>query len=79
MTWTYLPVLNKLIQISVTIIIGYCSNAFGIIKAEYFVPQTTQVTFSILLPCLITKGIGIGIDFYSERNIWQFIAACKYA
>jgi len=77
MTWAYLPVLNKLIQIIVTILIGYCSEVFGIIPAALFVPQAVQLVFKILLPSLILKGVGIGIDFYTERNIWAFIVACK--
>lgn len=76
MTWTYLPVLNELIQIIVTILIGFCSEAFGFTTA-LFVPQAVQLVFKILLPSLIVKGVGIGIDFYAERNIWTFIVACK--
>ena len=77
MTWVYLPVLNKLIQIIATILIGYCSEAFGIIQASLFVPQSVTVVFKILLPSLIIKGVGIGIDFYAEKNIWAFIVACE--
>ena len=76
MTWAYLPVLNKLIQIIVTILIGFCSEAIGI-PAALFVPQAVQLVFKILLPSLIVKGVGIGIDFYAERNLWAFIVACK--
>ena len=71
MSWAYLPVLNKLIQIIVTILIG------GIIPAALFVPQAVQLVFKILLPSLIVKGVGIGIDFYAQRNIWAFIVACE--
>lgn len=77
-SWTYLPVLNKLIQIIVTILIGFCSDAFGIIPAALFVPQAVHLVFKLLLPSLIIKGVGIGIDFYAERNIWAFIVACKW-
>jgi hypothetical protein len=77
MTWAYLPVLNSLIQIIVTILIGYCSEAFGIIPAALFVPQAVNVVFKILLPCLIIKGVGTGIDFYAEKNVWTFIVACE--
>ena len=76
MSWAYLPVLNKLIQIIVTIFIGFCSDAFGIIPAALFVPQAVQLVFKLLLPSLIIKGVG-SIDFYADRNIWAFIVACK--
>lgn len=77
MSWTYLPVLNKLVQIIVTILIGVGTEAFGIIPAALFVPQAVQLVFKILLPSLIVKGVGIGINFYAQRNIWAFIVACK--
>ena len=77
MSWTYLPVLNKLVQIIVTILIGFGSEAFCIIPAALFVPQAVQLVFKILLPSLIVKGVGIGIDFYAQRNIWAFIVACE--
>jgi predicted permease len=78
MSWSYLPVLNSLIQICLTILIGYCSEAFGIVPAALFVPQAVNVVFKILLPCLIINGVGIGIDFYAEKNIWAFIVACEF-
>ena len=78
MSWTYLPVLNKLVQIIVTILIGFGTEAFGIIPAALFVPQAVQLVFKILLPSLIVKGVGIGINFYdAQRNIWAFIVACE--
>ena len=75
MTWEYLPLLNKLIQILATILIGWCFDAFG--ASADFVPQAVGVVFTILLPSLIIKGVGIGIDFYGEKNIWDIIVACE--
>ena len=75
MTWEYLPVLNKLLQILVTIAIGSGVGILGAISADEFVPRAVKFVFDIALPCLITKGIGMGIDFYSETNIWEFIVA----
>ena len=77
MSWTYLPVLNKLVQIIVTILIGFGTEAFDIIPSTLFVPQAVQLVFKILLPSLIVKAVGVGIDFYAQRNIWAFIVACK--
>lgn len=75
MTWAYLPVLNTLLQVSATIGIGGLCGVLGVLKPDEFVPQAVRFVFYIALPCLVTKGIGIGIDFYSEKNIWAFIAS----
>ncbi|KAL7543661.1 hypothetical protein ACHAXR_013347 [Thalassiosira sp. AJA248-18] len=74
MAWTYLPVVSKLLQILVTIAIGVGGGALGIIS-DQFITHAVEFVFYIALPCLIVKGIGIGIDFYAETNIWAFIAA----
>lgn len=58
MTWNYLPVLNKLLQILVTIAIGAGAGFFGILPGDQFVPIAVKFVFYIALPCLITKGIG---------------------
>lgn len=75
MTWAYLPVLNTLLQVFATIFIGGLCGVFGVLKPDEFVPQAVRFVFYIALPCLVTKGIGIGIDFYSEKNIWAYIVA----
>ena len=75
MTWEYLPVLNKLLQILVTIAIGVGAGILDVIVAEQFVPHAVKFVFYIALPSLIVKGIGVGIDFYAEANIWSFIFA----
>ena len=40
-----------------------------------FVEHSVQFVMRIALPCLITRGIGVGIDFYSETFLWKYIAA----
>lgn len=75
MTWAYLPVLNTLLQVFATIFIGGLCGVFGVLQPDEFVPQAVRFVFYIALPCLVTKGIGIGIDFYSEKNIWAYIVA----
>ena len=75
MTWEYLPVLNSLLQVFATLFIGALVGALGIFKPDDFVPQAVRFVFYIALPCLVIKGIGIGIDFYSETNIWAYIVA----
>jgi len=72
MTWKYIPVLNGLLQIIVTIAIGAGVGVLDIISADVFVPQATSFVFNIALPCLIIKGIGIGMDFYTSYK-WSFI------
>jgi len=72
MTWKYIPVLNGLLQIIVTIAIGAGVGVLDIISADVFVPQATSFVFNIALPCLIIKGIGIGMDFYTAYK-WSFI------
>ena len=72
MTWKYIPVLNGLLQIIVTIAIGVGVDTLDIISADVFVPQATSFVFNIALPCLIIKGIGIGMDFYTAYK-WSFI------
>ena len=72
MTWKYIPVLNGLLQIIVTIAIGAGIGVLDIISADVFVPQATSFIFNIALPCLIIKGIGIGMDFYTAYK-WSFI------
>ena len=75
MTWAYLPVLNTLLQVLATIAIGALCGVLGVLKPDEFVPQAVRFVFYIALPCLVTKGIGVGIDFYSEKNIWSYIVA----
>mmetsp|Transcript_3811 Transcript_3811/g.6601 ORF Transcript_3811/g.6601 Transcript_3811/m.6601 type:complete len:426 (-) Transcript_3811:24-1301(-) len=75
MTWAYLPVVNTLLQVLATIGIGGLCGVFGVFKPDEFVPQAVRFVFYVALPCLVTKGIGIGIDFYSEKNIWSYIVA----
>ena len=74
MTWEYLPLLNSLLQILVTTAIGAGAGALGVSSAEQFVPHAVKFVFSIALPSLVIKGLGFGIDFYAESNIWSFIA-----
>jgi predicted permease len=39
-----------------------------------FVNASVQFVFYIALPCLVVKGIGVGVDFYSEAFLWKYIA-----
>ncbi|KAL7545945.1 hypothetical protein ACHAWF_009296 [Thalassiosira exigua] len=74
MVWKYPPVLNKLLQILTTIAIGTGTGGLGHFS-DQFVTHAVKFVFFIALPSLIVKGIGIGVDFYSEKNIWTFIVA----
>lgn len=75
MTWKYLDVLNECIKILLTIglgsLLGYCR----VIESKAFIPQATQFVFNVALPCLVIKGLGIGMDFYSDTLLWNFFGA----
>jgi predicted permease len=73
--WKYVPVLNVMIQILVTIGLGGIMGKLGIFNAKDFVPLTVRFVFYVALPCLVIQGLGIGINFYSENNIWAYIIA----
>ena len=75
MTWEYLPVLNSLLQILTTLCIGILAGILDIIPADEFVTQATAFVFYVALPALITKGIGLGVDFYDDKYIWEYIGA----
>ena len=55
MIWEYLPVLNKLLQIILTIGIGIVAGTLGIFSATEFVPHSVLFIFYVALPSLITK------------------------
>lgn len=72
--WEYLPVLNACLQILFTIGLGVTLGKFGVFDLST-VAHAVKFVFHVALPCLVVKGLGIGIDFYSDKNIWKFIAA----
>lgn len=74
MTWEYLPVLNSLLQILLTIAVGSAASFLGILS-ETFIQQAVTFVFYVALPSLIIKGIATGIDFYNDKNVWPFIVA----
>ena len=86
MTWDYLPVLNKLLQILVTIAIGTGAGAFGVLSADDFVPAAVRFVFYVALPCLITKGIGTcclqqsSVSFRERNEVLTRISAatCRH-
>jgi predicted permease len=73
--WKYLGLLNECIKVVLTICIGSLSGYFQVFDASSFVPQATKFVFNVALPCLIIAGLGIGIDFYDESILWNFIGA----
>ena len=74
MTWEYLPVLNSLLEILVTIAIGSAASFLGILS-ETFIQQSVTFVFYVALPSLIINGIATSIDFYADENLWSFIVA----
>lgn len=75
MPWNYLPVLNAMIQILLTVGMGSIMGWAGIFEAQEFVTLTVRFVFYVALPCLVLNGIGIGVDFYSDKFLWSYIAA----
>lgn len=75
MCWKYLPILNAMIQILLTVAMGSISGWAGIFDAKEFVTVSVRFVFYIALPCLVINGIGIGVDFYSNAFLWSYIVA----
>lgn len=75
MTWKYLGVLNECIKILLTIGFGILASWLQVFESEAFVSVTTKFVFQIALPCLVVQGLGIGIDFYSDALLWNYIGA----
>jgi predicted permease len=73
MTWKYIDVLNECLEILLTIALGGIFGYFRIVEAPSFVPQVTKFVFYVALPCLVIQGLGIGVDFYSDSLLWNFI------
>lgn len=73
--WKYLPVLNACLKILSTILVGAImgKRSPGMFD-KVFVEKSVQFVFHIALPCLIVKGIGVGVDFYSQKFVWEFIS-----
>jgi predicted permease len=75
-TWKYLPVLNACLQIISTVCLGAISRILApSVFDSAFVQHSVQFVFYIAIPCLVVKGIGVGVDFYSEAITWKYIAA----
>ena len=46
-----------------------------IFDAKTFVPQSTTFIFYAALPGLVLNALGIKIDLYDEKFLWEFIFA----
>lgn len=53
--WKYIPLLNTMIQILVTIGLGGIMGKFRVFKADQFVPLAVRFVFFVGLPCLVIK------------------------
>jgi hypothetical protein len=73
--WKYVNILNAMIQILTTIGVGGIAGCVRVFEVDTFVAFMTQFVFSVSIPCLVIRGIGIGVDFYSEKFIWEYIVA----
>eukprot|EP00041_Stephanoeca_diplocostata_P040111 m.3648 g.3648 ORF g.3648 m.3648 type:complete len:432 (+) comp2951_c0_seq1:116-1411(+) len=74
MAWKYIPVVNVCLQILFTILLGFALSAAGVFHIDH-VPVLVKFVFCVALPCLVVRGIGIGVDFYSDKFIWEYIGA----
>lgn len=72
--WKYIPVVNACLQILLTVLLGFALGAAGVFSIKH-VPVFAKYVFRVALPCLVVRGIGIGVDFYSENFVWQYIGA----
>ena len=72
-SWEYIPVLDAILQVFATIGLGALTGLLGILKPSDFVPLAIRFVHFVALPALVLKGIGIGVDFYDEANIWAYI------
>jgi predicted permease len=75
MTWKYLTLLNAMLQILSTVGLGSIMGWAGVLKEHEFVRMTVHFIFYVALPCLVLNGIGIGVDFYSNKFLWMYILA----
>ena len=53
-------------------VLGALSSWAGVFDGA-FVIDATKFVFWVALPALVINGIGVGIDFYSDAFIWDFI------
>jgi predicted permease len=75
MTWKYLPLLNAMLQILLTVGLGSIIGWARVLEEHEFVRMTVHFIFYVALPCLVLNGIGIGVDFYSDKFLWMYIVA----
>jgi predicted permease len=55
-----------------TVVLGAISSWIGVFD-NAFVVDATKFVFWVALPALVINGIGVGIDFYSDAFVWDFI------
>ncbi|GAX25221.1 hypothetical protein FisN_5Lh304 [Fistulifera solaris] len=72
MVYKYISVVNVGIQIVGTVVLGSLSSWIGVFD-NTFVVDATKFVFWVALPALVINGIGVGIDFYSDAFVWDFI------
>jgi hypothetical protein len=73
MTWKYIDVLNECIKILLTISFGGLAGLVQVVEPKTFVPSATKFVFQVALPCLVIQALGIGVDFYSDTLLWNFL------
>jgi predicted permease len=57
-----------------TITVGIILGHFDIFD-EAFIKLAVQCVFCVALPCLGCRGLGIYVNFYSNKFIWEFFLA----
>jgi len=74
--WKYVPVINVCVQTLLAICLGWAFGNSGVIQNKpVFIEQTVIWVFYCALPCLVIRGLGIGINFYSRSFLWTYVFA----
>lgn len=74
--WRYQPVLNAALTIVLTMGLGALVGACGVMESGGAGAQGLLVfAWWVALPCLVVRGLGIGVDFYNDAYVWGYVAA----
>jgi hypothetical protein len=66
---------NYIHRLLLVTLFGVLAGFVKLLDASVFVSQSTTFVFYVALPSLILNSLGIQIDFYSEKFLWDFIVA----
>ena len=61
-------------RLLLTTLLGILAGYMKILDAKTFVPHSTTFIFYAALPSLVLNALGIKIDLYDDKNLWEFIS-----